>query len=51
MLNHERLIAEGASTAALSAVREMEIADSTVVIPVSWRNLSTAKLRQAVGSR
>ncbi|SIR87615.1 threonine dehydratase [Haladaptatus litoreus] len=48
MLTDERLIVEGASAAALGAIREMDVSDSTVVVPVSGRNLSTEKLRHAI---
>ncbi|AEN06953.1 threonine/serine dehydratase [Halolamina sp.] len=50
MLKSERLIIEGASAAAIAAVREMDdIAGEKVVVPITGRNLSAAKLRRAVG--
>ncbi|WP_266083277.1 threonine ammonia-lyase [Haladaptatus caseinilyticus] len=48
MFANERLIVEGASSAALGAVQEMNVSGSTVVVPVSGRNLSTTKLHYAV---
>lgn len=49
MLLEERIVVEGASAAALAAVREMDADGDTVVVPVSGRNLSTAKLQRALG--
>lgn len=46
----DRLVIEGASASAVAAVREMDgIAGETIVVPITGRNLSTAKLRRAVG--
>lgn len=50
VLATERLVIEGASASAVAAVREMDdIAGETVVVPITGRNLSTEKLRRAVG--
>ncbi|ODR80242.1 serine/threonine dehydratase [Haladaptatus sp. W1] len=49
MLTNERLIVEGASAAALGAVQKMNVSGSTIVVPISGRNLSTTKLHHAVG--
>jgi len=49
VLAEERLVIEGASASAIAALRRMDVAGETVVVPVTGRNLSSAKLRRAVG--
>ncbi|NHX37951.1 MULTISPECIES: threonine ammonia-lyase [Halolamina] len=49
MLAEERLVVEGASASAVAALCRMDVAGETVVVPVTGRNLSSAKLRRAVG--
>jgi threonine dehydratase len=48
VLADERLVIEGACGAAVAAVHEMDLAGETVVVPITDRNLSTAKLSRAV---
>ena len=49
VLATDRVLIEGASAAAVAAVRSMDdLAGETVVVPVTGRNLSTEKLRRAV---
>ncbi|GAA0514041.1 threonine dehydratase [Halorubrum aquaticum] len=49
LLTDERIVAEGASAAAIAAVRSMDdVAGENVVVPITGRNLSTEKLRNAL---
>ncbi|MFB6201754.1 MAG: threonine/serine dehydratase [Halorhabdus sp.] len=49
VLAEERLVIEGASASAIAALRRMDVAGETVVVPVTGRKLSSAKLHRAVG--
>ena len=51
VLAEERLVVEGASASAVAALREMDVAGETVVVPITGRNLSGEKLRRAVEAR
>lgn len=51
LLAHESIIAEGATAAGIAGLRSLDsITGKTVVIPLSGRNLSLAKLRSVVES-
>jgi len=44
-----QLVIEGASTAAVTAMRAIDdVADRILVVPITGRNLPTGKLRMAV---